>query len=606
MCGIVGFVGKGYREKTKKGASLIAYRGPDDSGFWFNDAFMVGFGHRRLTVTGLDKDSSQPFLSKCGLISLVFNGEIYNYKSLRRDLIKKGWSFKSESDTEVVLVSYLQWGVNAFQLFDGMWSLALCDLRKKGNERIVLCRDRVGEKPLYYSTSNGFSFASEVKALHSRKHYDFDALNYYLAYGYSPPESSVFKGVKKVLPGCILDFNLKTKKVSSSRYYSPERGGALFKGESVAELADEGWDIFNKSVSLRLDSDSPVGVFLSGGLDSSLVVAAASLSTSRLRTFTIGFPGSDRDESSNATALASHYGTDHMVLPIEHNLASVAEKVFKLLDEPIGDASIIPTYIVSELARQHVTVALGGDGGDELFGGYRHHLTCQQAITSPFNSAKLGKVMGFIGGVMPVGKKGRSWLISQQYDRYASALKTSYFDLPLRKSLLRDEVQEQLLKDIHFPELDAYEMFADSGDLEAVLRNDFTHYLPDNILYKVDRASMYNSLEVRSPYLAKDLLSFVFSKLPPELKCDTVSTRKIQRIWAEKYIPNYSSRAAKQGFSIDIKSLLTSLDVESRLESLDYSVFSKVEVDKLLLGLKNGRSNESKIFALLTLAATNQ
>src|SRR5439155_9107045 len=396
MCGITGFLsssakGTELEATVRRMADTIIHRGPDDEGAWVDPEIGVALGFRRLAILDLSPAGHQPMLSACGRYAMVFNGEVYNFLELRRELEPKGHGFRGRSDTEVMLAAICEWGLReAVQRFVGMFALAVWDQRDR---TLHLVRDRLGIKPLYYGwAGKAFLFASELKAL--RAHPDFaaeinrDAIALQMRYSYIPQPYSIYRGIYKLRPGTIL--TLKADSVPGSGPGSPvsywsareaaERGAAdPFRG-SEQEAADRLEALLCGAVRLRLLSDVPLGAFLSGGIDSSTVVALMQALSSRpVKTFTVGFHEANYNEAVHAKAVAAHLGTDHTELYVTpEETRAVIPKLSAIYDEPFSDSSQIPTYLISKLARQQVTVSLSGDGGDELFGGYSRYFLCMR------------------------------------------------------------------------------------------------------------------------------------------------------------------------------------------------------------------------------------
>src|SRR5271154_3329577 len=390
MCGITGFLdtseSRGHEELcaiAQRMATSLRHRGPEDEGIWADPACGIAFGHRRLSIIDLSSAGHQPMHSSCGRYVITFNGEIYNFKALRAELDSLGQTFRGHSDTEVMLAAIARWGVeDALKKFNGMFVFALWDQQ----ERILyLSRDRAGEKPLYYGwAGHTLLFGSELKALHQhpdfRGEIDRGALTVYLRHDYIPAPHSIYKGVYKLLPGTLLTIRGFGSDASPKPYWSAKRAvedglSSPFVGTD-AEAVDQLDALLNDAVSMRMEADVPLGAFLSGGIDSSLIVAIMQANSDRpVKTFTIGFQNSDFNEAESAKAVAKHLGTDHTELYVTPEEAmAVIPRLPTLYDEPFADSSQIPTFLVSQLARRKVTVSLSGDGGDELFGGYNTYL----------------------------------------------------------------------------------------------------------------------------------------------------------------------------------------------------------------------------------------
>ena len=422
MCGIAGIASNApapieRREWLRTGLDAIQHRGPDDWGDWWSDDTCVGLGHRRLSIIDLSAAGHQPMQDIEGELHIVFNGEIYNFADLRRELMGKGYAFRSHSDTEVILAAYREWGTACLSRLNGMFAFALYDSR---NRKLFLARDRAGEKPLFYMLVDGaFRFASELKVLLADpaipRRINRHSLDCYLAMGYVPGGRCILEGMNKLAPAHAMVFDLNTGQCDVWRYWElpvydeTRKVRELDEGELVNELEA----LLEASVRRQLVADVPVGILLSGGVDSSLVTAMAVRSASNVRTFTISFPGDCRyDESAHARLIANHFRTEHTELSAAEVSADILPKLAGQFDEPIVDSSMIPTYLVSKLVRQHCTVAIGGDGGDELFGGYGHYSRLM------WMNAKMGRlpralrllVAKTAESLVPVGFRGRVWL----------------------------------------------------------------------------------------------------------------------------------------------------------------------------------------------------
>ena len=359
----------------------MAHRGPDDVGIWQTPDGRVTLAHRRLAIIDLSPGGHQPMVDENGELCIVFNGEVYNYREVRHELEQAGFQFKTGSDTEVILKAYRAWGVECLARLNGMFAFGLYD---RGRQRLFLARDRAGEKPLFYAHFAGrFMFASELKALMADptfpRELDLTSLQYYLAYGYVPGELCILKGVQKLGQGQALLYDLTTDKIQRWHYWELPPPGST-AGTSLEDLESELESLLLDSVRLRMIADVPVGILLSGGVDSSLITAmAARVSSKPVKTFTISFPGHGAyDEGPYARMVADHFGTEHIELVAEPASVKLLPDLARQYDEPMADSSMVPTYLVSRLVRQHATVALGGDGGDELFGGYPHYSWIQQ------------------------------------------------------------------------------------------------------------------------------------------------------------------------------------------------------------------------------------
>ena len=582
----------------------MLHRGPDDAGEWWSVDGRVGLAQRRLAIIDLSPAGHQPMHDASGTLSIVFNGEIYNFADLREELIAKGHSFRSHSDTEVILAAYSEWGTDCLSRFNGMFAFALFDARQ---HTVFLARDRAGEKPMFYHQANGvLRFASELKALLAdpalTRRIDPVALDCYLAMGYVPGDRCMLQGFNKLPPAHALLFDLQTGQVKIWRYWQlPELATAQGTLEEAA-LLDELEALLEDAVRRQMVADVPVGVLLSGGVDSSLITAMAVRASSQVQTFTIGFPSHGMlDETEHARLIARYFGTRHTELMAEDATANLLPRLARQFDEPMVDSSMIPTFLVSQLVRQHCTVALGGDGGDELFGGYGHYSRLQ------WMQKKLGlmplplrnSIALAAEKLLPVGVKGRNWLQSLGVDlEKGLPLNASCFDATMRGRLLAAQSDwhaqaEDVLRSripVH-PDL-----------LQRATRMDFSNYLAEDILVKVDRASMLNSLELRAPFLDYRVIEFAFGKVPSHLKATAQDKKILLKRLTARVLPPEFDRQRKQGFSIPLGEWLKGGAFRALFNEVlrdPECSFDAGSVDSLLRGQDRGRSNSERLFALV-------
>lgn len=606
MCGIIGIASLTPVESRgwlAHGCEAIAHRGPDDIGIWWTPEGNVGLGHRRLAIIDLSPSGHQPMRDASGELRIVFNGEIYNFTELRRELATGGYPFQTKTDTEVILAAYREWGVRCLERFNGMFAFALYDAR---DQTLFMARDRAGEKPLFYRVSNGtLRFASELKALMADRglprRIDPHALDCYLAGGFVPGDRCILEGFNKLPPGHALSFNLRLGTARVWRYWQVPK----FDGHASDEAAllDELEELLEDAVGRQMVADVPVGVLLSGGVDSSLVTAMAVRRAScKVRTFSIGFPGYGAlDETEHARLIARHFGTEHTELIAGPGTADLIPRLARQFCEPMVDSSMIPTWLVTQLVRQHCIVALGGDGGDELFGGYRHYsrllwmqdrLGCVPRPVRQMAAAAAERLL-------PVGFKARNWLQGMAVNLQDDLpLIASYFDAAARRSLMNRYPKYELVAEgirrgrvPHEPDL-----------LQRATRMDFVDYLAEDILVKVDRASMHNSLEVRAPLLDYRLVEFAFGKVPSRLKSTAQEKKILLKRLAARVLPSEFDRQRKQGFSIPLGHWLKS----GPFRELFWGVlqdtgclFDLYTTQGLLEGQDKGRDNGERLFALV-------
>jgi len=618
MCGINGLVSENATASDAFFDTLrdrLHHRGPDDAGAWRSPCGRVQLGHRRLSILDLSPAGHQPMLSVSGRYAMVFNGEIYNYLELRAELEKLGHHFNSSGDSEVILAAYTEWGEACLSRFNGMFAIVVYDSGDANTPAsLFFARDRVGKKPLYIARRNGeLAFASELKAIPEDMcgGLNLHALNFYLALGYIPDALCIVDGVAKLPPAHAARYIIESGELRQWRWWLlPEleaQGNA-----NVDELLDEAEALMHDAVRLRLRSDVPVGVLLSGGLDSSLVVASAAHASARVKTFTIGFPGSHLDETDYAAIVARHFDTEHHLLALPQSSLSVLDELAPLIDEPSADSSLIPSYLVSKLTVGHVKVALGGDGGDELFGGYGDYTTAMSdAARFGWLPELLFKGAALAAGQLPTGMRGRNRMYALRGGPYQSLVWGSpYFDAPARRRILSPEAVAQLGDDFMAPELFRLGLFMQGRDpVDSMTRTHFGSILPDDFLVKVDRASMAVGLEMRCPLLDYRLVDFAFSRLPSVWKVLGMEGRRLQRRLGQRLLPPQLDIQRKQGFSIPVNEWLRSAD-SGRLMGLSHGLpgfLDSNEVARLGAGHLQGRANGSRIFALLMLqtACTN-
>jgi asparagine synthase (glutamine-hydrolysing) len=608
MCGIIGFASN-KKIANKKwlsiGRDALIHRGPDDAGEWWSNDEKVGFGHRRLSIIDLSKSGHQPMQDCIKNITVIFNGEIYNYLELKSKLKKNGYVFITHSDTEVLIACWQEWQEDCVNHLNGMFSFAIHD---RCRELVYLARDRAGEKPLFYSNNNGeLRFASELKGLlvdpdfsHS---IDYKAMDCYLSMGYIPGDMCILDGVSKLPPAHSMVFKYNTGELKISKYWNLPNYNNQEGEVDSDELLDELEELLQDSVCGQLVADVPVGILLSGGVDSSLVTALASKSSNNIKTFNIAFTKHEEyNESAHGRAVANYFNTEHTELEADDIDIGLLLKLAKQYDEPMADSSMLPTFLVSSLVKQHCTVALGGDGGDELFGGYSHYnrLLWTQRKTKwlpLFCRVFLSKI---ITPLIPIGFRGRNWIqaFGTNFDKDIP-LVGSFFDPKTRLELLKKHhhkteiVAEKVIKDRTFKTFDL---------LQRITRLDFTNYMAEDILVKVDRASMINSLELRAPFLDYRVIEFAFGKVPSALKTTTSERKIILKRLADRLLPPEFDKQRKQGFSIPLKEWLKDgpwRDLFYKVLLSNECFFDEKIVRNLLAGQDKGRNNAERLFSLV-------
>jgi asparagine synthase (glutamine-hydrolysing) len=607
MCGIAG-----YADATGPSVSLtdlvdardaLTHRGPDDAGIWTNTDGRVGLATRRLRVIDLSEQGHQPLVGADENV-ISFNGEIYNYRELRGMLTEH--RFRSSSDTEVITAAYAEWGADFVERLNGMFALALADGRRN---QLILARDRAGEKPLYYRLRGSqLVFASEVKALlrfpGSERRLDPDGLNEFLAFGYQRPDQSAFAGIRKLPPGHIAVYDLQTGRFNVQRYWQLPTWTRSDKTDACGKLEQ----LLEESVRLRLVADVPLGVSLSGGVDSSLVTAlAARHSTRAISTFTVGFEHETvHDERPFARIVAEQFETEHHELLIDRDVSGLLPGLIDMLDEPLADSSILPTYAIARLIRQHVTVVLGGDGGDELFGGYGHYRrVLQLASARHIPGVVRGAIAAGVRAALPIGRPGRTFLTGLEGDEVSSFMATVTLFGERDRAWLLTPRMRSMIDDSSAPERRRRLLTEQTLDpIDRLTRLDFLTYLPDDILTKVDRATMQMSLEARAPWLDHSLIEFAFGAVRSEDKVRGLQLKWLPKQLAAKLLPSLPIQR-KQGFSIPLHKWIVDewreyLDTAIRtLEDSD--VIERGRARNLIQGQLVGHSNSERLFALLSL-----
>lgn len=565
MCGISGVVRLDPRQQVsqsdlKRMCDTIVHRGPDDEGYHVRGN--VGLGMRRLSIIDL-AGGHQPISNEDGCIWIVFNGEIYNFDELRTELRHKGHEFSTNSDTEVIVHAYEEYGDDCVNRLNGMFAFAIWDDR---NQKLLLARDRVGIKPLYYyAGSDCLVFGSELKAILEYpgipRDLDHAALDTFLTFEYIPAPSSIFKNIKKLKPGHLL--TLQGGKVSIRKYW--DVAGERLEG-SEEELGRSLYEILKDAVRMRLISDVPLGAFLSGGVDSSTIVCMMSEIMDRpVKTFSIGFDDPSYNELDYARAVARHFGTDHYDLVIQPDIVGLVESLVGAMDEPFADVSMFPTFLVSKLARENVTVVLSGDGGDELFAGYdwyvadrlerryrvlpgivRNTLIPSLVNLIPPTSQKKGvvnKIKRFVEG-------------SVQSPRLRHFRWNTFQTAQTKNRLYGDAMKSSLNGHNPYETFTEYLETNDGGDpLWQSQYADIKTYLVDDILTKVDRMSMAVSLEARTPFLDHRVVEFA-AGLPSDLKLNGSTTKYLLKKAMKGKLPDDVLKRRKEGFSIPIKNWL--------------------------------------------------
>jgi asparagine synthase (glutamine-hydrolysing) len=559
MCGIAGFVDPlaiGSRSseedfwRVHRMCKVIRHRGPDDEGIHTEPG--VGLGMRRLSIIDLST-GRQPIHNEDGTVWVVFNGEIYNYRELRRQLEAAGHRFYTSSDTETIVHAYEEWGEESFKRLRGMFGIALWD---RATRTLLLARDRAGQKPLHFVEDRGrLYFASEIKSLIAAgavsREIDLGALDHYLSFLYAPRDRAILKGVRKLPPGHYLKWS--NGRIAIRAYWQigasePYRG-------TPDEASSALRDVLADAVASHMVADVPLGAFLSGGVDSSVVVGLMARASSRpVKTFSIGFDDPQFDELEHARTVAGHFGTEHHEFVVRPDGLAILDRLIAHFDEPFADSSAIPTWYVSEIARRHVTVVLSGDGGDELFGGYDRYLPHPRVArfdSLPFPGKRA--VAGMLWPWLPHGARGKNFLrhVSRTDEgRYLDSI--AFFQPDEKDSLYSSEVRRAVAE--HQAEAELARHFERFGALpphSRMMRFDFETYLPEDVLTKVDRMSMAHSIESRVPLLDNEVIDFA-AALPSSLKIANGRRKHILKEAARPLLPAGILDRRKQGFGVPL------------------------------------------------------
>ena len=603
MCGIVGFI------DNDKNINIInnmleiqSYRGPDDRGVYFDKKSGVHFGHNRLSIQDLSSHGHQPFTSDCSKYVIVFNGEVYNFKNIRKELEVLGYKFVSSSDTEVILYSYKEWGIKCIDKFVGMFAFAILD---KFQNKLVLVRDRAGVKPLYYYIDEGqFMFSSEIKSFHKhpefKKKQNLKVLPYFFQFGYIPAPHTIFKNCYKLESGNYLEFNIQHSTFNITKYWDVNDFYLQVKiSKSEDDILEDIEKILDDAIDLRMVSDVPVGVFLSGGYDSSLVASIlAKKQGKKINTFTIGFDDEKYNEAKHAKRIAEYLGTNHTEYYMKNSdMLDLVEKLPFYYDEPFGDSSALPTMIVSKIAKESVTVALSADGGDEAFCGYSKYffLNKFQNIFSNSLKRKILKTglnlfsadsIEYINEKLPKNLKQTN--IKDKYIKFQRAINSSsleemfenassYVDKKDIVKFLKVNKNHELFK--------KWQKIGNIEFLNQMMAIDYKLFMNDDVLTKVDRATMSVSLEGREPLLDHRIIEYM-ARVPLDIKYKNKQSKYLLRQVLYKYLPQEMVDKPKSGFQIplnewlrdELKPLVLKYLDDSRLNE---SIFNIEHIEQL-------------------------
>ena len=611
MCGIVGYAGRPGAMSPELMAIMrdtLTHRGPDACGLWSSADGAVVLGHRRLAILDLSPTGAQPMISRQGASVVVFNGEIYNHAELRRELTAAGAQFAGRSDTEVLLAAYAAWGERCVERLRGMFAFAICD---PARAVLFLARDRAGEKPLYWAAHrDGVVFASELKALLADPQFPRrlspDGLAYYLSFGYVPGELCILQGVHKLRAAHTLTWPLSGAAPVIRRYWDLPPAAAD-EAADAATLADELEELLGSAVSEQLIADVPLAVLLSGGVDSSLVTAiAARASPGKVRTFTVTLPDHPQlDESRFARAVAAHLHTDHVELPLDQSSVDIIDRLATQYDEPIADSSMIPTYLLAKTVSRHCKVVLGGDGGDELFGGYLAYqsLLRRERLRRLLPGPARALVARAARHLLPAGTRGRNGLMALAGTCADTIAQAAIWTDPADYGAVSPWLDGRL--PVCPPKLWRRQLVDPARGLPgAAMAADFRSYLPEDILVKVDRAAMLCSLEVRAPFLDRRIVEFAYQRVPNRLRVTLAERKILLKTLARRLLPPELDIDRKQGFTIPISKWLGAPVIAAWQENCRAEIRA-VLADRALARFISGHSvaAEHHLYAVLLLTS---
>lgn len=603
MCGITGFVdfkNQSSKEILSQMSDDLIHRGPDDFGneLFSSERYTLGLGFRRLAILDLSLAGHQPMSDESKNYYIVFNGEVYNFEEIRSELISYGFSFFSNSDTEVVLKAYIKWGKDCVQKFVGMFGLAIYDKLKN---KLILIRDRVGVKPIFYYFKNDlFLFSSELKSFH--KHPGFEkeickeGLASYLKNGYVSSPLTIFNNAKKLNPGEYLELDLNSKEIKSEKYWNVYDIYSKPKlNISFTDAVNETEKLLKSAFQYRMIADVPVGVFLSGGYDSSCVAAILqSQNTSKIKTYTIGFHEKEYNEAEYSKVVASYLGTDHHeYYCTEKEALDLVPELPLIYDEPFADPSAIPTTLVCKIARKHVTVALSADGGDEIFAGYPRHLKSYNMINKfRFINKNIGK---FVSALVPsdvsdLSSPDRRGKLKQLLNSNSGVENF----VSINQTFTDSEIEKLTGHFVKVNKDKSSDHIDNSKDLlSEILAFEYSTYLVDDIMQKVDRAGMYNSLEGREPFLDHRIIEFV-GQLPSDYKMKDGKQKILLKEIVHRYLPREIMERPKMGFGVplekwfnlELKDLVNDVLNPSKIK--DHGILDEVIVSKMISEFQNG------------------
>jgi len=584
MCGICGFIGASNKDNIFKMTDKLIHRGPDEFGHFYSPENNIALGHRRLKIIDLNS-GQQPMFNSDKSLAIVFNGEIYNFLSLKKKLESNGYKFASNSDTEVLLYAYQEWREDCLNYLNGMFAFVIVNLQ---NNTVFAARDRFGKKPFYYFHSQKlFAFASELTALlqlpEIEKKINYSALKQYLFFEYVPAPLSIIENIYKLPAGYYLKF--ENNKLTIEKYWDVSlKSIKISEADAEIELIR----LLKKSLEYRLISDVPLGIFLSGGIDSSSIVALLSelRAAKTIKTFSIGFSEKTFDESSFAKQVATFFGTDHYEEKLEPQIMiDIIPEIFNRLDEPLADPSIIPTYLLSKFTRRYVTVALGGDGGDELFAGYDPFAAHQIIRNFRLPAIIADTFLNLAHLLLPVSDVNMSFDFKIKRSlsgiKYPPLLRNevwlSSFDLEKQQQLLQSHIATNITIDIYAPINNLEFSNRETINLPIISKMIYSYiklYLQNDILTKVDRASMLNSLEVRAPFLDVEVAEFVNS-LPEKYKIKNLTRKYLLKKALKNKLPMNIINRNKKGFGVPLSAWF-----KTKLKDMLFDILNKNQIAK--------------------------
>lgn len=591
MCGILGCVSNSVfsladRNLLKQTLKSLMHRGPDNTSIWISDNKKIFLGHSRLSIIDLSKKNNQPQIDRDNNIIITYNGEIYNFDELKKELINKGHHFRTAGDTEVLVESYKEWGVDFLNKIDGMFAFALVDLKKN---IVLLSRDPAGQKPLYYSfVKNNFIFLSELSFFNSMV-LDDCSINEFLHFGFNLNNRTTVKDIFQIKPGHYGLFDLKTFNFREYKYFKfknkkNKNNNSLFYFE----------DILNNSVKSQLKSDVATGLLLSGGLDSSIISTLASKHNPDISAYSAVFPEyPDYNEHEYSSYIAKFLKLDHKILKIKNINPDLVFNILKKVDIPIFDSSFIPTFLICKELKKFCKVAVGGDGADELFGGYNH-----------FSYLKIIKLIKkYIPKVIyeNIIKKTLKKNYNFKFRQYLVNLFSSYNFIPIR---LDNDIREAALNPNNCNFKKTNQLYNINFKFSNDTYNSFFNYLSQNILNKIDRASMLNSLELRSPFLSKDIINFSFTQLSENQKYNFIERKIFLKKFSKKILPKKFNFSRKKGFSFPLKELIKEKKWINFFHDIlvdKDSLFNKLFIENLLDMQKRGHDNSENLYGMLAL-----